>query len=147
MEFSFDEFFNLFEPNKTYKLDAFDSYYKNDINGAFFRINKKTFLVTEDPNDGYRSSLDKIINTQHSFENVFQPVSVYLRKGEYDESEIIKMINVENDLIVFEFGTNTYDSWYPSFVCDFNPENIGELRRERQIKSSKPTSINSNFLI
>ena len=38
----------------TYKLDAFDSYYKDDTNGAFFRINKKTFLITEDPNDGYR---------------------------------------------------------------------------------------------
>lgn len=147
MEFSFDEFFNLFKPNETYKLDAFDSYYKDGINGAFFRINKKTFLITEDPNDGYRSSLDKILNTPHSFENVFQPVSVYLRKGEYGEREIIRMINVENDLVVFEFGTNSSDDWYPYFVCDFNPESIGELKRERQIKSPKPTDINSNFLL
>lgn len=147
MEFSFDEFFNLFEPNKTYKLDAYDSYYKNDINGAFFRINKKTFLITEDPSDGYRSSLDTISNMPHSFENVFPPVSVYLRKGEGYESEIIKMINVENDLVIFEFGTNTYDNWYPYFVCNFSPESIGEIRKERQIKSPKPTDINSHFLV
>lgn len=147
MEFSFDEFFNLFESNKTYKLDAYDSYYKNDINGAFFRINKKTFLITEDPSDGYRSSLDTISNMPHSFENVFQPVSVYLRKGEGYESEIIKMINVENDLVIFEFGTNTYDNWYPYFVCNFSPESIGETRKERQIKSPKPTDINSHFLV
>ena len=147
MEFSFDEFFNLFEPDKTYKLDAFDSYYKNAINGAFFRINKKTFLITEDPDDGYRSSLDKIFNTSHPFENVFHPVSVYLRKGERGERDVIKMINVENDLIVFEFGTNTSDDWYPYFVCNFNPESIGELKKERQLKKDKPTNIDSNFLV
>lgn len=102
---------------------------------------------TEDPSDGYRSSLDTISNMPHSFENVFQPVSIYLRKGEGYESEIIKMINVENDLVIFEFGTNTYDNWYPYFVCNFSPESIGEIRKERQIKSPKPTDINSHFLV
>ena len=57
------------------------------------------------------------------------------------------MINVENDLVVFEFGTDTSDGWYPYFVCNFSPESIGELKRERQIKSFKPTDINSNFLL
>jgi hypothetical protein len=57
------------------------------------------------------------------------------------------MINVENDLIVFEFGTNTSDDWYPYFVCNFNPESIGELKKERQLKKDKPTNIDSNFLV
>ena len=144
MDFTFNEFFNLFEPDETYTLDAYDRYYHNEINGAFFRINKKTFLVTENPEDGYRSSLGSILNTPHNFENVFQPIKVHINKKDDD---IIQMVNVSNGLTIFEFGTNYSDSWYPSFVCDFNPENIGEVRRERQIKSPKPSDINSNLLL
>lgn len=146
MEFTFDEFYNLFEQCETYAFDAYDEYYAGGVNGAYFRVNGKTFLITEDPEYGYRSCLGRILNVSHNFANVFPSVNVKVIKGYRGNDDVIAFVSTVNNKHVFMFGTDHADDWYPCFICNFRPENIDKVA-ERKIKTVMPTSINDDTLV
>ena len=85
-----------------------------------------------DPDDGYRGYLESIKRTFDygpTLLNHFVPVDiVYVsEKAEYGfhvQCDLIKIINVENDKIILELGTEEIDSYYPEYIIDYCPENL-----------------------
>ena len=107
---------------KNYFGDSFESC--QCIN---FVLDGKTYTAIEDPDDGYRSALDKIIESNEKIENTFAPVEVivlYREKYQYGECEILDFVDIKNGKRVLEIGTEDTDDYYPCFVACWMPENL-----------------------
>lgn len=89
-----------------------------------FALGGKTFAVLEDESDGYRSSLQDILCVASRVRTVFPPVWVWVSShpDSYRDTLLFKVDSTGE--VVLEIGTNEADDYYPSFVCDWRPENL-----------------------
>ena len=101
---------------------------------VLFELNGITYAATEDPNDGYRSSLDTLLVVNERLINRFPPVQVALMMRtsgpEDDDSDywrdgqILDFVDLASMKVVLSIGTDNTDDYYPWFVGVFLPENL-----------------------
>jgi len=95
-----------------------------------FVLDGVTYTAIEDPDDGYRSQMDKIVVGDTKVTNVFAPVEVLVSyrdktEGSYPgECEILDFTDTKNGKRVMEIGTDNCDDYYPCFVASWMPENL-----------------------
>lgn len=104
-------------------------YEYEDANTITFVLDGRAYLVTEDPDDGYRSSMRDITEvTGVAIKNTFEPVRVlarYRERSTYGSScDILEVIDIVTTKVVLEVGTDNDDDYYPSYVANFTPENM-----------------------
>lgn len=108
-------------------LDAvdFSSFldYDEDCMIMRFRLDGKTYVAKEDPEDRTCSSMKSIIISEDEITNTFSPVEVI---GVYDEKgdDILRLVDSVTGEIVLMVGTEDPRGWYPGFIAVFNPENM-----------------------
>lgn len=99
-----------------------------DASAIRFRIDGVTYTAIENPDDGYRSSLERLfVSADTAMQNVFPPIKVLARKKaneKYQTNDTIELIDVVTGKVVLEVGTDNTDDYYPSFVGAFFPENM-----------------------
>ena len=104
--------------------------YDNDFEDAeciSFVLDGITYTAIEDPNDAYRSSLDKIGISKHKIKNLFPPVRVLVRVRPDDvteEFDALEFLNIANGKIILTVGTGNTGDYYPYFISEFIPENM-----------------------
>jgi hypothetical protein len=98
-----------------------------------FILDGTAYRATEDPNDGYRSSMSElaIVPAESSGCVLFGYnilVKCQHRSRPDNESErtddILELIDVSNDKVVLEVGTADTGDYYPSYVANWNPQNL-----------------------
>ena len=101
--------------------DAFE-----DANVIRFRLDGKVYTAVENPDDGYRSSMERLYVAEDPIKNTFPPCKVLARKKakDYYENDTLEFIDVVTGKVVLEVGTDSCDDYYPSFVAAFHPENM-----------------------
>lgn len=99
---------------------------ENGAQGILFVLNAFTYLVIEDKADGYRSMLESIDFAPLGavVKNEFRPHWVEARISLEPREDILIFYDRFTELPVLTIGTNSDDSYYPSFVCDYQPENL-----------------------
>lgn len=111
---------------RTYELTGVDYVdnqpaFRGDISAAnsiSFTLNDVTYVATEDPSDGYRSSMDKIQAFGSGLtKNNFEPCTVACER----EGDELIFTDVHTDRPVLRVGTCRNDEYYPSFVANFDP--------------------------
>ena len=106
---------------------ATEEYYE-DANTMAFEMDDKVYLVREDPDDGYRSSMKDIEEVDIKVVNQFPPCKVKGRRrknSEYGEkNDVIDFYDVVTGLVVLAIGTENIDDYYPSYVAYFDPRNM-----------------------
>lgn len=101
-----------------------------DCNSIHFRLDGKVFTGTEDPDDGYRSSLEGIFVSDRGMSNVFEPIAVTgAMKG--GNTETLQLFDKVTGKVVLEVGTDNTDDYYPWFVGAFWPENMTTNQEQR----------------
>jgi hypothetical protein len=113
-------------------LDAVDTYIQKksnilwlDANFISFRLDGAVYTAVENPDDGYRSMMDRLFVTLDiKMKNVFPAVKVVGLKRAIASDDVIEFIDVKTKKIVLEIGTDHQDDYYPSFVSAFHPENM-----------------------
>ncbi len=99
-------------------------------NSISFILDGRCLTAVEDPDDGYRSCLGKIlVGDRGLVKNVFDPVEVVGVEGD-KYTEAVKLVSVKTGKIILEVGTNLSDSYYPDCVMRFTPENLDQNSRE-----------------
>jgi len=102
--------------------------YYEDANTMAFEMDDKVYLVREDPDDGYRSSMKDIEEVDIKVVNQFPPCKVKGRRrknSEYGEkNDVIDFYDVVTGLVVLAIGTENIDDYYPSYVAYFDPRNM-----------------------
>lgn len=89
-----------------------------------FILDGKTYTAVEDPDDGYRSRMDRISTSNKKVVNTFKPVKVIGTMGRNYESEIISFYSRVTGELILRIGTDMNDDYYPYFIGEFIPENI-----------------------
>lgn len=124
-------------------LDAVDfqtapeNQYDPDANVMRFRLNGVTYVASEDPEDGYRSSMREIVIEEKPEKlNSFPGILVHThycetrsqllgeRRGGDGECDILQIIDTVSGKVIVEVGTDRTDDYYPYFVGAFDPKNI-----------------------
>ena len=99
-----------------------------DCNVINFVLDGVTYTAIEDPNDGYRSSMQELKVSEVVVKNVFEPcdvLGVYRDKGKYgDTDDVLDLFDAVTGLLVLSVGTEDVDDYYPSFLAVFKPENM-----------------------
>lgn len=98
-----------------------------DANVIRFRLDGKVYTAVEDPNDGYRSSMDRLFVEDCPIKNEFAPVRVLAKKKGNEKWAVIdtiELVDLVTGKVVLEVGTDNSDDYYPCFVAAFWPEHI-----------------------
>lgn len=98
-----------------------------DANVIRLRLDGKVYTAIENPDDGYRSSMERLFVEDCPIKNTFPPVRVLASKkanDTYAVNDTIELIDVVTAKVVAEFGTDNTDDYYPSFVSAFWPEHM-----------------------
>lgn len=97
-----------------------------DPNTMTFVLDVVAYRVTEDPDDGYRSSMREIAIVDGPVSNTFQPVRVvgrYRTDGGYGSVDaVLELVDVANGNVILTAGTTNTDDYYPCFEAAFRPE-------------------------
>jgi len=109
------------------KFQTYGSHFE-DCQCIRFVLDDKTYIAIEDPDDGYRSRMEKLILTDEKITNPFPPIDVVVlwrtQSAYNNDCEILDFIDAKNGKRVLEIGTDNTDDYYPSFVASFAPENM-----------------------
>lgn len=101
-----------------------------DCEKCTFILDGVAYCGCEDPNDGYRSTMSDLEIVDVVVKNTFSPVEVMVvhqSGGRNDTDDILELRRASDGALILEIGTSNIDDCYPSFVCNFSPENIGSV--------------------
>jgi len=112
--------------------------FNTDANGVAIELDDMTVFVFEDPSDGYRSSATEPMIVKaplYSFgcdpEYVRAPVLVRAwTKSEYgNTADGAEFIDTRNGKTILRIGTDNSDDYYPSYTCDWRPQDMASNER------------------
>ena len=92
-----------------------------------FILDGVTYTAVEDPSDGYRSSMDRLVVSAEKLVNQFPPCKVLgmMRpKYGYNDSDILDLVDAVTGKVVLSVGTDNADDYYPNFTAVWSPENM-----------------------
>ena len=99
-----------------------------------FRLDGKIYVALEDPDDGYRSAMEKLFVQDGEMRNVFPPIKVLARRrpnGRYAECDILELVDTANGQVVLAVGTDNSDDYYPWFVAEWKPQNMAQNKNRK----------------
>lgn len=99
-----------------------------------FCLDGVVYTAIEDPDDGYRSSMRDIMQTEFvKLNNTFEPQEVmatHRTEGEYSHDDTLVLTDTTTGKVVLEVGTDNSDDYYPCFVASFTPENMAINKKD-----------------
>jgi hypothetical protein len=118
------KFCKLSDISGFYKLSGVSRESDNDGETIWFRLNNRTYVATEDPEDGYRSCLGsiEIVNVLPKF--TFLPIEVKCVYVSSTDREVVEVYDVKTNKMILEVGTHNIDDYYPGFVASWDPQNM-----------------------
>lgn len=94
-----------------------------DANVLNFKLDGTIYSAVEDPDDGYRSCLEGLYVSDDVHVDEFTPHVVV---GKVVDDVILELYDIVTNKVVLKVGTDNSDNYYPSFVAEWNPENLAE---------------------
>lgn len=94
-----------------------------------FTLDGHTYMAEENPEDGYRSSLDSVRTVAFVLPNAFPACRVRCEWPPVDadwkeNTGLILFRSASTNKVILEVGTDYSDEYYPSFIASFRPENM-----------------------
>ena len=113
---------------REYMLSGVDFMNEDVASCIRFILDGCVCIATEDPEDGYRSSMKNIAIYDYpsmvtEIKNRFEPVRV-VAKHDGESADILFLTDKITGKLVLEVGTQNIDDYYPYFVSEFRPENM-----------------------
>jgi len=110
--------------------------FTSDANGIAFQLDGVSVFIFEDPSDGYRSTAAAPMVAACSLYEFGTPeylhVPVEIKRWERSDDEFngavegLQFVDTRNGKVVLTVGTSNTDDYYPSFVCEWRPQNLEE---------------------
>jgi len=101
-----------------------------DADGVAFVLGEKTYLLFEDPDDGYRSSLGAVLVFDGMPYELAGTCGDPLNKScvatmsQVSGEEVLEFRTSQDSEPFFRVGTSEADDYYPSYIAQWHPENI-----------------------
>lgn len=97
-----------------------------DKNTIRFELDGQVFEAIENPSDGYRSYMDKLVISNKQVRNKIpetQIVCVY-RDNDGDTCDLLDFIDCKNGKVFLTIGTKHVGDYYPVCVFEYSPKNL-----------------------
>ena len=110
------------DPGVTVQVDRWGR--TETVNAVRFRLDGKTYTAAENPDDGYRSSMDELRVGDEPVQNRWRAVRVVgsMRgRGCCEEHDVLELRDVKTGKVVLAVGTGNSNDYYPYFVGEFDP--------------------------
>ena len=109
-----------------------------DADDIRFVMDGVTYVAVEDPEDGYRSRMDRIVaDGSVEVKNTFPPRRVFCHMGDVGNGEggLLAARDMVTGGMVLLVGTDASDIYYPRFIREFTPGNmaVDDKRRGEQL--------------
>jgi hypothetical protein len=95
--------------------------FDTDAAGVALDLGGLTVFIFEDPSDGYRS-----FGVSPDYIRVPVRVSRWTKGEREGEADGLEFTDRRNGKVVLRVGTDNTDDYYPSFVCDWRPQNLAD---------------------
>lgn len=103
----------------------------DDANTMTIILDDIPFTFVEDPDDGYRSTLDRVF-IGGWVDTTFPPIVVRVeydensQYGEFDNNQLLYGFDIKlhDKKPCFIVGTDNTDDYYPMYIANWNPENL-----------------------
>ncbi|HSN66735.1 MAG TPA: hypothetical protein VLS94_08845 [Fusibacter sp.] len=97
-----------------------------DVIEGGFRVvfDGKSYELTEDESDGYRSYLNDVVETENKVDNTFQEIEVYCIHKDDGYYDVVEVFDSSNNQLILTFGTQNCDDYYPYCILDWKPQNM-----------------------
>lgn len=123
-------------------VEKFHSYYAGEtqVEVLLFTLDGITYVMSENPDDDYRSYCADIEITKRTPKFSFPPVKVscsMMGDNYYEKNDCIVMRDAKNGEIILEAGTRNYDDYYPYCHFRYLPENMACNQEARQQETGK----------
>lgn len=93
-------------------------------------LNGISFSFIEDPDDGYRSTLDSVIVGEfQEIENTFPPIKVYFTHVDEEQEHMIYGYVNTMDKYILRIGTDHTDDYYPTYTAEWNPKILEDNKK------------------
>ncbi len=97
-----------------------------------FELNGICYEVSENPDDGYRSSHEEPIVYDGKIKNTFKAVLIaglHKTQAQDGTDDIMEFYSVKTGEKILSFGTNNVDDYYPYWVCEFSAEELDKASK------------------
>lgn len=117
--------------------------FDTDASGVVFTLGGRTYLVFEDPSDGYRNSAGPLLSFAGAAYELggegFWPDYIHEEvycshrtKGSHgNDDDVLEVSSKATGQLIFEVGTEDIDDYYPSYVCRWDPEGLSANAKAR----------------
>lgn len=105
----------LLKVNKQFSWDQ-------DKNTIRFELDGQVFEAVENPSDGYRSYMDKLVISNKSIRNRIPEMQVVCVYRDGSDNDLLDFIDCKNGKIFLTVGTKHVNNYYPVCVFEYNPE-------------------------
>lgn len=95
-------------------------------NAIRFTLDGVTYVAVEDPDDGYRSMLDRVELSDTPTTNAFPGCLVLASMDADTNNDTLELRDVKNGKVVLRVGTDQAHDYYPWFVAEWTPENMAQ---------------------
>lgn len=103
-----------------------DIWGRNELcNYISFCLDNTHYVCTEDPDDGYRSCMKNIEITNGPCKIFIPDTKVLCRMSDDEDEDILEMLDISNGKLVLRVGTDHNDDYYPCYIAEWIPENLG----------------------
>ena len=98
-----------------------------DKNTIRFELDGQVYEAIENPSDGYRSYMDKLVLSNKSVHNKIPEINivcVYRDKDNYDNCDLLDFIDCKNGKVFMTIGTRHTNDYYPVCIFEYSPEKL-----------------------
>lgn len=99
-----------------------------DKNTIRFELDGQVYEAIENPSDGYRSYMDKLVFSNKKVRNrvpEVQVVCVYKDSDKYDDDcDLLDFIDCKNGKVFLTIGTKHVHDYYPVCIFEYSPEKL-----------------------
>lgn len=103
-----------------------------DKNTIRFELDGQVYEAVENPSDGYRSYMDKLVISNKRVRNRIPETQVVCVYRDDSDNDLLDFIDCKNGKIFLTIGTKHMHDYYPVCVFEYNPEllNINQGKGE-----------------
>ena len=105
--------------------------FEEECGVGIFVLDGVSYAAIEDPDDGYRSFLSGIALTTERPRCEFPPVEVFCHMDESTLNEILFVRSAKTGNVILKVGTENTGDYYPCYIFELSPENIGKWEFEQ----------------
>lgn len=95
-----------------------------DKNTIRFELDGQVYEAIENPSDGYRSYMDKLVVSNKRVRNKIPETRVVCVYRDDDDCDLLDFIDCKNGKVFLTIGTRHVGDYYPVCIFEYSPEKL-----------------------